>query len=162
MARVVAAVGHARLTLHGKRLLALSMYQKGKAFLGAALLLRRERGDEYVVLHLLCQGIEIVLKGLLLVIDYSTYKPRLKTIGHDLLKASDAAMGAAGLPPLRGPTRSELKTLNTLYSKHLLRYGSGHDILVDPSTIPSRRVLHRVGAVLRIVERRGLLRGPAT
>ena len=58
--------GSGRLTIHGKRLVAESMYAKGKGFLGAALLLRREGGYGYVVLQLLCQGVEITLKALLL------------------------------------------------------------------------------------------------
>lgn len=110
------------------------------------------------VLHLLCQGIEIVLKGLLLAVDYDKYKPKLKRLGHDLLKIADAATDAAGLSALRPSIRTEMESLNRLYSGHLLRYGSGYDILVDPSTIPSRQVLRRMAALLRLVERKGLVR----
>jgi hypothetical protein len=145
--------------VHGKRMVAESMYAKGKAFLGAAVLLRQKGGYEYVVLHLLCQGIEIVLKGLLLAIDYDKFKPKLKQFGHDLLKVTDAATSAARLPALRPRVRAELESLNQLYSRHLLRYGSGHDILVDPNTIPSRLVLRRMVALLRLVERKGLIHG---
>jgi hypothetical protein len=139
-------------------MVAQSMYAKGKSFLGAAILLRQKGGYEYVVLHLLCQGIEIVLKGVLLAVDYDKYKPKLKQLGHDLLKITDAATDAAGLPALRPRIRTEMESLNRLYSRHLLRYGSGYDILVDPSTIPSRLVLRRMAALLRLVERKGLIR----
>lgn len=61
MVSVISAVGHAQLTAHGKRLVASSMFAKGKAFLGAAILLRQKGGYEFVVLHLLCQGIEVTL-----------------------------------------------------------------------------------------------------
>jgi hypothetical protein len=156
MAKVISAVGHARPTKHGKRENALAMYRKGKSFIGASILLRQRDGDEYVVLHLLCQGIEIVMKGLLLIVDYDRFKPRLRTIGHNLLAATDEAMKAAGLPPFRGATRAELKGLNTLYKRHMLRYASTHDVLVDARTIPHRRLLHRIGALLRRIHRRGI------
>lgn len=158
MTTIASASCTARLTAHGKRMVAESMYAKGKSFLGAAILLRQKGGYEYVVLHLLCQGIEIVLKGLLLAVDYDKYKPKLKHLGHDLLKITDAATDAAGLPALRPRIRTEMESLNRLYSRHLLRYGSGYDILVDPSTIPSRLVLRRMVALLRLVERKGLIR----
>lgn len=131
------------------------MYAKGKAFLGAAILLRQKGGDEFVVLHLLCQGIEITLKGLLLFIDYDKHKPKLRRIGHKLLSASEAAAKAAGLSPLKRDIRVELEVLSSLYSQHLLRYGSGYDIFVNPDSIPSKRVLHRMVAVLRLAERKG-------
>ena len=148
-----------RLTVHGKRIVAESMYAKGKAFLGAAVLLRRNGGYEYVVLHLLCQGIEIVLKGLLLAIDYDNFEPRLKQFGHNLLSVTDAATSAAELLPLRPNIRAEMETLNQLYSRHLLRYGSGYDVLVNPSTISSRLVLRRMVALLHLIERKGFIHG---
>lgn len=143
-------------------MVAESMYVKGKAFLGAAVLLRQKGGYEFVVLHLLCQGIEVVLKGLLLVIDYDKFKPKLKKFGHDLLKITDAATSAASIPALRPRVRSEMESLNQLYSRHLLRYGSGYDILVDPTTIRSRLVLRRMIALLQLIERKGLIRGAVT
>lgn len=146
---------------HGKRLVAESMYAKGKAFLGAAILLRDQKGYEFVVLHLVCQGIEVLLKGLLLVVDYDKFKPELKKLGHNLLRIVDAASQPADLRSLRSLVRTELEGLNRLYSRHLLRYGSGYDILVDPTTIPSKRVLRRVVALLRLVERRRLIHGNA-
>ena len=144
MANIVSAAATAHLTVHGKGVVAESMYAKGKAFLGAAILLRQESGYEFVVLHLMCQGIEILLKGLLLVVDYDRYKPKLKTLGHNLVRIVEVASKAAGINPLRPHVQAELEKLNSLYSQHLLRYGSGYDILVDPRAIPSRRVLQRV------------------
>ncbi len=135
------------------------MYAKGKAFLGAAILLRRKNGYEYVVLHLLCQGIEITLKGLLLVADYNKNKPQLKKLGHNLVKIVETASQVAGVKPLRPSVRAELEILSKLYSAHLLRYGNGYDILVNPTTISSNLILHRMAAVLRIVERKGLVHG---
>lgn len=70
-----------QVTLHGKRLIALSMCEKGKSFIGAALLLRKRGGYEYVFLHLLCQGIEVLGKGYLLLENHDQYKPQLRCIG---------------------------------------------------------------------------------
>jgi hypothetical protein len=55
--------------------------------------------------------------------------------------------------PLRSGLATELQALNSLYTKHLLRYGSFYDVLVDPVTISSGRVLRRMAAVLRLAER---------
>jgi hypothetical protein len=157
MAKIVSAAGPFHLSDHGKRLVAESMYAKGKAFLGAAILFRQKKGDDFVVLHLICQGIEVVLKGLLLGIDYNKYKPMLKKLGHNLVRITDMALEAAKLKPLSQSFRSELEGLNRLYSCHLLRYGSGYDIMVDPTTIPSDHVLRRMATLLRLVERRRLM-----
>ena len=162
MAKVISSVGTAHISDHGKRMVAKSMRAKGQAFLGAAMLLRREtKGHEFVVLHLLCQGIENLLKGLLLAADYDTYNPRLQKLGHDLVRIVRVTTQVAGVRPLRPPVQAELEALNRLYSSHRLRYGSGYDILVDPATIPSKLVLHRVAALLRLVRRRELLSGSA-
>jgi len=125
------------------------------------MLLRQKGGYEYVVLHLLCQGIEIVLKAALLAIDYNAYQPLLsKKYRHNLIKVADAAILAAGLSPLSPTHRAELHALSDLYSRHLLRYGSGYDILVDPSTISSRRILRCMAAALRLIDRNRLFVQP--
>jgi hypothetical protein len=164
--RKVSTVASGAATLHlaphGKRMVAESMYAKGKAFLAAALLLRQKGGEEYVVLHLLCQGIEVTLKGLLLAVDYDTFKPKLRKFGkfgHDLVAVIDAGTTAAGLPSLGPIARMELETLNKLYSPNFLRYGSGYDILVDPRTIPSDQVLRHMMKVLRFIERKKIMQG---
>ena len=67
--RVVSVRGTATLASAGKRAIANSMYSKGKAFLGAAILLSKQPKSEatdYVFLYLMCQSVEVVLKGLLL------------------------------------------------------------------------------------------------
>lgn len=147
-------------TMHGKRLIAESMYVKGKSFLGAAILLRQGMGYEFVVLHLLCQGIEITLKGLLLYKDYNKYINRLKpskkdttAFGHDLEKLAEAATSEFGVRPMRHDLVVELKKLNTLYSSHRLRYGTFFDILVNPDTIENRNILRKIAAAIRLADR---------
>ncbi|MDQ3772934.1 MAG: hypothetical protein M3461_00320 [Pseudomonadota bacterium] len=157
MTRIIEASGHAFLSRYGKRQVAASMYVKGKAFIGATILLRRQgnsEGTDHVLLHLLCQGIEVTLKGLLLLRDYDRFIVRLrKPLGHNLFKVAKEASTAYGLKPLRGDLDGELRTLNNLYSQHLLRYGSEYDILVDPRTIPRELVFRRLAAVIRLAER---------
>lgn len=149
------------MTVYAKQLVAQSMYEKGKAFLGAALLLRQRAAYEYAVLHLLCQGIEVLGKGYLLSASYDTHKPKLRSYGHNLVKLVAAVERAANIRILRPATRAELEVLNNLYMQHLLRYGSGYDILVNPKTIPSRKVLLRAAALMKLANRRGVLHGPA-
>lgn len=143
---------------HGKRLIALSMCEKGKSFIGASLLLRKQGGYEYAVLHLLCQGIEVLGKGYLLLQDYDKYHPKLRKIGHNLDKLLREVEQVSGIHLRTRGVQPEVTKLNQLYSQHLLRYGSGMDILIDPKTISSDRVLRRLAAVLRYADRSGVLR----
>jgi hypothetical protein len=154
-------VNRSSLTKHGKLLVAQSMHEKGKGFIGAAILLRQRGGYEYVVLHLLCQGVEIVLKSFLLFQSYDSYNPVLKNLRHDLVKIADRVLDAFKLKPLTPAVRRELTALNSLYAKHLLRYGSFYDVLVDPSTIPSKLVFRRISAAIRLAERRTVTNEPS-
>jgi hypothetical protein len=130
------------------------MYLKGKNFLGAALLLRRNGGYEYVVLHLICQGLEVVLKGLLLLKDFKKYEPKLKEkYGHNLVRLADDVLHTFQLRPLRPALRTELQALSSLYAKQLLRYGTVYDIFVNANTVASSLVLRRFEAGVRLAER---------
>ncbi len=151
---VLATTGPWRLSKHGREYVASSMYAKGKAFIASALLLKRNGGSQFVVLHLFCQGVEILLKSLLLLIDYGKFNLKLKSLGHDLVKVTDALIAELKLNKLKQEVAGELKALSDLYSNHLLRYGSGFDIFVQPNTIPYRRVLRKVCAVVKMVERK--------
>ena len=146
-------------TTYTKSQIAKSLYWKGKNFIKAAILLRQHCGNEFIVLHLLCQGIEIVLKALLLLKNYDAYYPRMgnKTkknnkFGHDLEDLSLEVLSQFGLKPLRPALATELQELNNLYSKHLLRYSSPYDVLVDPNTIQSDLVLMRILAAIRLTD----------
>jgi hypothetical protein len=141
------------LTTHGRKLLAGALYSKGRSFVGASVLLRRQGGDEYVVLHLLCQGIEIILKALLLFLDYKKYDKLQRKFGHDLEKVISAAIDGYRLHPLRPALAAEVKALNDFYSKHLLRYAGIHDIFIAPGSIGSGRTFRRLAAVLRLANR---------
>ena len=154
MTTVDMKAGKGHLTTHSKRMIGESMYAKGKRFVAAALLLRQRHGYEYVVLHLLCQGIEITLKGLLIMRDYDKYKDRLKrAFGHNIKKLVAAAVSEFNVRPLRPPLETELEMLSSLYSRQRLRYGTFYDVLVDPETIQSRLALRKIAAVIRLADR---------
>lgn len=141
------------LTTHGRQLIARALYSKGRSFVGAAVLLQRHGGDEYVVLHLLCQGIEIILKALLLFLDHKKYSKLQRKFGHDLNQLISAAIDGYQLHHLRPPLAAEIKALNDFYSKHLLRYAGLHDIFIAPGSIASERTFRRLAAVLRLANR---------
>jgi hypothetical protein len=128
------------------------MYFKGKSFAAAAALLSRNGGHEYVSLHCLCQGIEIILKALLLTNNYAQWQPILRKLNHDLVKVVDAVVSAYGAMPLRPELRFELEALSNMYKRHVLRYGSLLDIVVDPSTVPRQRVARRLIALVKLAD----------
>ena len=142
------------LSLHGKRMIANAMYQKGVSFLGAAILLRQKGGHEYVVLHLLCQGLEIVLKAALLFRDYNRYRPQLvRPLGHDLSRTAEYACEAFGFRKLSPPLAAELAQLSKYYKPNHFRYGGVADIFINPTTIPRELVMRRALVVLRLFAR---------
>jgi hypothetical protein len=150
---IVSAKAHARPTPHAKRMMARRLYEKGYNFLAAAVMLGKHHGDEYVTLHLACQGIEMILKGLLLLKDYDRYQPLLhKRYGHNLLLLTSDAIIEFRLRPLRPEIASELQELNQLY-RNAFRYSGLLDIFIDPTSISSRRVFRRTKAVLKVAER---------
>ena len=66
--------GQLKLTAFGKKLKGSIMFSKGKEVIGAYLLLKEHQGKtSYVQIYLLLQGIEILLKGILLMEDFETY-----------------------------------------------------------------------------------------
>ena len=144
--------GPLKPTKHGKAILTQAMFTKGNQFVAAALLLKQRGGYQYVVLHLICQGMEILQKALLLAHNYDTFKPQIadrKLFGHDLVRGADGVSAAYGFRRASGALRSELEQLNRYYMQHRLRYASATDILVDAHTMPYVRVLKRCTALVR-------------
>jgi hypothetical protein len=140
-------------TTYGKNQIAKAMYWKGKNFLHAAVLLSQHGGNEYIVLHLLCQSIEIILKSLLLFKDFDSYKRRIKKeFSHNLEKLTEEALSQFAQKPLRPAIATQLRELNNLYSRHLLRYGSSYDLLVAPSSIKSDLIPSRILAAIKLAD----------
>ena len=108
---------------------------------------------EYVSLHLLCQGIEIMLKGLLLHSDYNAFKPKLIKFGHNLPKVVDACLKAYGLKSLKSDIRAELHSIDKFYRMHRLRYASAIDIVINPHSISKTKLLRRTCSSIRLADR---------
>lgn len=132
-------------------------FEKGLGFLGAGQLLEPYCAGEpirHVRLHLMCQGLELILKSALLAKDFGTYRPQLanpKRFGHDLIKIAEAVEGEYGLSTMRPGLRTELEELARLYSAHHLRYPGICDIFIDPNAIGVRHVNRRVKALVRLM-----------
>lgn len=137
---------------YSKRMIAYKMYFKGKQFVGAALLLEANGGDGSVVRHLLCQGIELVLKGLLLLKSYDSYKPKLRKLGHHLSRIAQETGTCYGVKVPVHVVR-ELNTLDSYFSIHAFRYAGISDVLLDLQNVPLDKVLRRVAAVIRLTDR---------
>jgi hypothetical protein len=154
MTEIEATMAPGVLSNYGKLFITRSMYEKGKGFIGAAVLVNRQNGHPSVVLHLLCQGIEIIFKAILLEKDYSHYKPLLRKFGHDLPKTAAAVRNATGLHIFPRRVQAELQTISDFYRQHLLRYASNFDIFIDVRTIPSKKVLLHTIALISYLERK--------
>ena len=154
--------GNGKVSAHGKYLIALQFYKKGKAFIAAAILLDRQNpADEafsYVFLHLLCQGVEVTLKGNLLLKDYNKFQPQLKNIGHDLLKCAETARECFNLNRQSQNLNEELLELSRFFKNHQLRYAGLLDLFIDPKTIDRKMTLKRILAVVRLTEKHLKLR----
>jgi hypothetical protein len=147
------------LTNSGKKLMAVRGFEKGKAFIGASLLLcQKGSGEnfEYVTLHLLCQGVEIILKSLLLLQDFNKYYPMLqeqkKLKHHDLCKIAEIFCNAYAVR-FRPAVKKELRGLTAGFASGGFRYASLHDVFIAPNTIPHRNVFRWIGAIVRMANR---------
>lgn len=142
------------LTDHGKRAIALSMIARGQDFQNAADALRGRSGSGYVWRYLVCQAVELIVKGCLQLRDFDTYSTRkLRSFHHRLLILADHCSDVYGVPRPRGEFREELRYITSFYERHELRYASGLDIFVDPNTIPCDRLSRRLRALVRLVLR---------
>jgi hypothetical protein len=100
------------------------------------------------------QGVELVLKSFLLYRDYDRYSVVIKkNLGHDLKKAADAVIAEFKVKSLSPDLDEELQSLSNLYKNHLLRYATGYDHFVNPTTIQSNLVLGKLAVVVRLANR---------
>lgn len=104
------------------------MFEKGRAFVAAAALLKAYEGHDLVSAHLFCQGFECIGKAILLKKDYEQYSDKLrKEFGHNLLKLFREVNGLYGNELFSAEAKSDLISLNQYYQSHDLRYGSTID-----------------------------------
>jgi hypothetical protein len=143
----------------GERLIAVKMYCNGKSFLEAAHLLYKNGGSNYVFLHLCAQAFELILKGILLLYNYKRYLPKLRNLGHNLVKSASTVQEETGFSLLTREVSDELVPLNSLFSAHRLRYASGLNIFIHSHPIPVK-LLKKIHAVTRLTDRKLGLRPP--
>lgn len=146
---IVSLTATLKPTTAGKAMVTQAMFLKGSHFVGAAVLLRQHNGNPHVILHLLCQGMEILQKSLLLSENYDVYHPKLRRFGHDLAKGADELSKVYKFRRTSGNLKTELDQLNTFYTKHLLRYASIADVLIDPVSLRYELVLRRCAALIK-------------
>ena len=144
-----------QLSNYAKHRSAQQMYVRGKQFTGSAILLERSQGDGYVVRHLICQGIELILKGILLLHDFDKYDPLLhkkKHFGHSLCNCAREVCSIYGLK-LHPPLNQELQKLDSFFNQHLFRYGKLVEVFFPPDSIPFERSIRRLAAMMRKFDR---------
>jgi hypothetical protein len=145
-------------TKYGERMIAQAQFEKGCAFIASAILLRQRATTEahqWVSLHLLCQGIEVSLKGVLLLKDYGKYRPlERKLFGHKLVPLVETALKEFEQRELGPQLKAELKLAARFYFSNELRYAGHSDILIAPSSLPYDRLMRRTAAFVRLVSRR--------
>ena len=152
---------NSKLTDLGEFKIAKSQYEKGKAFIGAAILLKQHTDKKhfdrephkYVYLHLIAQGVELIVKSFLLFKDYRKFEPKQAKYGHDLPKLVTNTLREFSQNPLSDTLKTELGILGGKYAKHTLRYAGLTDIFIDPVSIRSDRVLHRIAVAIRLANR---------
>ena len=147
--------GNLNLATAGKKLITRYMYQRGRQFLFAALLLNEKIGKDYVYLHLICQGVEITLKSALLFKDYDKYKAKLiKPLGHDLEKTLKEYLSEYGIKRIDKRIISEISDLNLFYKKHRLRYATTIDILIDPGSLKSKWTIKFISRLIKYFDKK--------
>ena len=112
-------------------------------------------GDGYVVRHLLCQGLELVLKALLLLKDYDKYEPLLhkpKHFGHNLMALTNEVCDLYEVK-LRAKHLADLARLNHFFQAHLFRYAHHMEMDFSPAdAFPIRQLRFRILSLLNLAD----------
>ncbi len=145
------------LSDYGRFCIAMTQYNKGRAFIGAAYLLKSHVDQEAyqsVYLHLLCQGSELIFKGIMLLKDFKKYRSREKKIyGHNIVALIEDAHIECRLKPLRADIKAELDYLANRFSANALRYSGYQDIFINPFTIKHENFSKYLTCVIRLANR---------
>lgn len=136
-------------SVYGKREIAKSTYHKGRAFILASILLDREENNHhFVCLHLLCQGLELLYKGTLLLKDFDRFKPKIRGFGHNLITLYDCWSEEYNFSRKNKQYYRELTILNGFFSNHLFRYGNITDILMGNNKFKTTYTLRHAMALM--------------
>jgi hypothetical protein len=142
-------------TIQREKEIAVETLKKGENFIRTALLLRKNNSDENVVLSMICQGIENILKGLLLAKDYVRYEPLLRRkFGKNLLRLYYRTTKEYRISNLDVRAVNELKILAYLYKNQFLHYGHLINLLNDDKAFESGHLLRKLFQILAYVKRK--------
>lgn len=123
------------------------MFEKGRSFVMAAGLVKAYEGNNFVYLHLLCQGLECIGKALLLAHDYHKYQSVLRNeYGHDLAVLLAEVDRNAGSRFFSETASKELNGLNSFYKRHMLRYGDLIDFKKQAASLNADYLHHELVA----------------
>lgn len=145
-----------KMTAKGKQMTAWHFYLRGRQFIRVAFTLDQdEPGDGYVVRHLLCQGIELMLKAILLRKNYDTYRSRLsrKPFGHDLIGLLDEVKRQYNVK-LEAELLADIKKLNSFFITHRFRYSDIEALIAPAHSFPIRRCLEKLLPLMQAMDRR--------
>ena len=142
-------------TIQREHEIAVETLKKGENFIRTALLLRKNNSDENVVLSMICQGIENILKGLLLAKDYVRYEPLLRRkFGKNLLRLYYRTRKEYKIKNLDARAVNELQILAYLYKNQFLHYGHLINLLNDDKAFESGHLLKKLFQILAYVKKR--------
>lgn len=142
-------------TIQREKEIAVETLKKGENFIRTALLLRKNNSDENVVLSMICQGIENILKGLLLSKDYVRYEPLLRRkFGKNLLRLYYRTTKEYRIYNLDARAVNELKILAYLYKNQFLHYGHLINLLNDDKAFESGHLLRKLFQILNYVKKK--------
>jgi hypothetical protein len=153
LSTIVAGTASGAFTPYAKRQMASDFCRRGMHFYAAAVLLRQNGGDGYVVLHLKCQGIELVLKGWLLLRNFDKYKSKIRAYSHNLERLVRDALVEFKRDPLPAEIATELQELSQLFSSHEFRYSFLRPVFVDLASISTGRVEGHFAYALQVAAR---------
>jgi len=113
-----------RPSLFIKRMTARRTFTMGVEFVSAGMFLRRQNQKSSASLHLLCQGMELILKSLLLDKDYDNFKKKIRSQRdqHDLYSLAEMVEAEYHYKKVRPRLKAQLKELSDLYRRNRLRY----------------------------------------
>jgi hypothetical protein len=142
-------------TMQREKEIAVETLKKGENFIRTALLLRKNNSEENVVLSMICQGIENILKGLLLSKDYVRYEPLLRRkFGKNLLRLYYRTRKEYGISNLDPRAVNELQILAYLYKNQFLHYGHLINLLNDDKAFESGHLLKKLFQIIGYVKKK--------
>jgi hypothetical protein len=144
-----------RPSLYTKQMTAGQTFSMGLEFVAAGMFLEREYRKSYVSLHLLCQGMELILKSFLLNKDYDKFKKLIANNRnqHSLINLVDMVIKEYDVKELKPEAREQLSKLNSHYERQRLRYINTLSLVGYYLGLDAGLVFRKVFAAIRLAQR---------